>query len=102
MCEALVRHPDFLFTMPPSVEKRTTAAEKDPLRLVALTQRALGRPPTAAEFTKLGTDGLPAMIDAVFATPTSARTTSTAFSCASRARARPSLTSRRGCGPTSP
>ena len=69
VCEALIRHPDFLFTMPPSVEKVTTSAQKDPLRLVALTQRALGRPPTAAEFTQLGTAGFPAMIDAVFASP---------------------------------
>jgi hypothetical protein len=69
VCEALVRHPDFLFTMPPSVEKLTTPAEKDPLRLVALTQRALGRPPSAAEFSKLTTDGMPAIIETVFASP---------------------------------
>ena len=69
VCEALIRHPDFLFTMPPTIEKVTTQAEKDPLRLVALTQRALGRPPTAAELTALRTNGLPAMIDAVFASP---------------------------------
>ncbi len=68
VCEALMRHPDFLFTMPPEVEKLTAAA-KDPLRLVALTQRALGRPPTAAEFTALGANGFPAMIDQVFASP---------------------------------
>ena len=30
VCEALMRHPDFLFTMPPEVEKLTTAAAKDP------------------------------------------------------------------------
>lgn len=69
VCEALVRHPDFLFTMPPTVEDVTTSAEKDTLRLVALTQRALGRPPTAAEFMQLGTDGYPAMVDAVIASP---------------------------------
>lgn len=69
VCEALIRHPDFLFTMPPAVEKLTSAAEKDPLRLVALTQRVLGRPPTSAELTQLGTNGMPAMIDAVFASP---------------------------------
>lgn len=69
VCEALIRHPDFLFTMPPQVEKVTTAAEKNPLRLVALTQRALGRPPTAQEFAALNTGGFPAMIDAVFASP---------------------------------
>ncbi|MFT3707247.1 MAG: hypothetical protein QM817_06235 [Archangium sp.] len=69
VCEALVRHPDFLFTMPPSVEDVTTAAEKDQLRFVALTQRALGRPPTAAEFTQFGTDGYAAMVDAIIASP---------------------------------
>jgi hypothetical protein len=69
VCEALVRHPDFLFTMPPSVETMTAATDKQSQWLVGLTQRALGRPPTAAEFTKLGTDGFPAMVDAVFASP---------------------------------
>ena len=69
VCEALIRHPDFLFTMPPAMEKLTTPLEKDPLRLVGLTQRVLGRPPTAAELARLTTDGLPAMIDAVFASP---------------------------------
>lgn len=69
VCEALLRHPDFLFTMPPSVEKATTPAQKDPLRLVALTQRALGRPPTAAEFAALRANGFSAMIDEVFASP---------------------------------
>lgn len=69
VCEALVRHPDFLFTMPPSVETMTATTDKQSQWLVGLTQRALGRPPTAAEFTKLGTDGFPAMVDAVFASP---------------------------------
>ncbi|MFZ5439415.1 MAG: hypothetical protein ACOZQL_05370 [Myxococcota bacterium] len=69
VCEALVRHPDFLFTMPPSAETASSATEKDRARLVALTQRALGRPPTAAEFTKLGTDGFGALIEDVFASP---------------------------------
>jgi hypothetical protein len=67
VCEALVRHPDFLFTMPPAVEVATVATDKDKLRFVALTQRALGRPPTSAEFTQLGTDGYAAMVDRVFA-----------------------------------
>ncbi len=68
VCEALLRHPDFLFTMPPTVEK-VPAAEQDPLRLVALTQRTLGRPPTAAEFTRLSAEGFPAMVDAALASP---------------------------------
>jgi hypothetical protein len=69
VCEALVRHPDFLFTMPPAVETQTMSTEQEKLWLVALTQRALGRPPTTAEFSKLSADGYPAMIDAVFASP---------------------------------
>ena len=69
VCEALVRHPDFLFTMPPSIEVATGASAKDTLRLVALTQRALGRPPTAAEFTRLGTDGLTPLLADVIASP---------------------------------
>ena len=32
VCEVLIRHPDFLFTMPPTIEKVTTQAQKDPLR----------------------------------------------------------------------
>jgi hypothetical protein len=68
VCEAYLRHPDFLFTMPPTVEK-LPAAERDPLRLVALTQRLLGRPPTSAEFTRLQADGFAAMVDAALASP---------------------------------
>lgn len=67
VCEALVRHPDFLFTKPPTVEKLTVQAEKDRLALVTLTQRAVGRPPTAAEFTKLGTDGFAAVVEQLVA-----------------------------------
>lgn len=49
VCEALVRHPDFLFTAPPSVDSRT-GMEKQRLLLVKLGLDLLGRPPTAAEF----------------------------------------------------
>jgi hypothetical protein len=66
LCEALVRHPDFLFTMPPSIEKMTAAAQKDRMRLVGLTQRALGRPPTEAEFTQLNQSGFAQAIESVF------------------------------------
>lgn len=67
VCEALVRHPDFLFTLPPAIEDVTTQGEKDRLAFVALTQRALGRPPTSAEFTALAANGYAASVDEVFA-----------------------------------
>lgn len=62
VCEALVRHPDFIFTMPPSVEVAPTAPLQEKLQFIALTQRLLGRPPTSAEFTQLTTDGFAAMV----------------------------------------
>jgi len=67
VCEALLRHPDFLFTLPPAIEDATTQAERDRLAFVALSQRALGRPPTSAEFTALGANGFAASVDALFA-----------------------------------
>jgi hypothetical protein len=67
VCEALLRHPDFLFTLPPAIEDATTQAEKDRLAFVALSQRALGRPPTTAEFTALGANGFAASVDVLFA-----------------------------------
>jgi hypothetical protein len=68
VCEALVRHPDFIFTMPPSVDVAPTEPLKEKLRFIALTQRILGRPPTSAEFTKLGTDGFAALVHQLIAT----------------------------------
>ncbi|MFO0596996.1 MAG: hypothetical protein U0228_16895 [Myxococcaceae bacterium] len=68
VCEALVRHPDFLFTMAPTVELAATAAsDKERLRLVALTQRVLGRPPNNSEFSQLDAAGWSSVVDAVFA-----------------------------------
>lgn len=61
VCEALVRHPDFLFTLPPSFD---VATDKKPLLLVAMSQQMLGRPPTDTEFTQLTKSDLPAMLDA--------------------------------------
>jgi hypothetical protein len=66
VCEALLRHPDFLFTLPPSYD---VATDKDPLLLVALSQQMLGRPPTSAELTQLSTAGLNGMIDAYLKSP---------------------------------
>ncbi len=69
VCEALVQHPDFLFTVPPSVDGRT-GAEKEKLLLVKLGLDLLGRPPNATElaaFTAGATFG--AMFDAFIASP---------------------------------
>lgn len=64
LCEGLVAHPDFLFTLPPHFDAMgVTAAEKDKLRLVALSQRMVGRPPTAAEFTKLTSSGFMSVLN---------------------------------------
>ncbi len=48
VCEALVRHPDFLFTLEPSYET-ATPADRATLMQVKLALDLLGRTPTAAE-----------------------------------------------------
>lgn len=48
VCEALVRHPDFLFTLAPSYAT-VSAADRAQLFQVKLALDLLGRPPTAAE-----------------------------------------------------
>jgi len=48
VCEALVRHPDFLFTLEPSYET-VSAADRATLMQVKLALDLLGRTPTAAE-----------------------------------------------------
>lgn len=65
-CEALIRHPDFLFTLPPSY---STATDPSRPMLISLAQQLLGRPPTQAEFTQLGTAGLSGMVDAYLKSP---------------------------------
>lgn len=67
VCEALVRHPDFLFTLPPAHELATGAAKRQ-LLLVKLAQDLLGRPPTAAELTQLnGGASIGTMVDTYLA-----------------------------------
>ncbi len=68
VCEAIVRHPDFLFTVPPSFASVTGAA-RERLIAVGLSQHLLGRPPTAEEFDVLSTQGYPAFVDAALASP---------------------------------
>lgn len=69
LCEALLRHPDFLFLLPPSFDSTSDAATKDRLRTVALTQHLLGRPPTSAELSLLASDGFAAVVDHALASP---------------------------------
>lgn len=68
VCEGLLRHPDFLFVVPPSVSV-ATGASKDRALAVGLSQALLGRPPTTAEFELLSTRGYPAFVDATLASP---------------------------------
>ena len=55
LCGALMRHPDFLFTRPPSVETARNSDEKHRLQLVKLATDLVARPPTAQEFEKFAT-----------------------------------------------
>lgn len=68
VCEALVRSPDFLFTLPPAFD---TAAptEKTSLLTVAVSQQLAGRPPTPAELAKSASAGLAAVVDDYLASP---------------------------------
>jgi hypothetical protein len=68
VCDALMRHPDFLFLVPPS-SADVRGAAKQRLLAVGLAQHLLGRPPTAEEFTTLTAQGYPAFVDAVLSSP---------------------------------
>ena len=64
ICEALVRHPDFLWTLPPS-RPTTTGTENKTLLLVKAAQDLVARPPTDAEVAAFtgGTKTLDQMVD---------------------------------------
>jgi hypothetical protein len=53
LCRALLRHPDFMFTRPPSVDLTKNKDEKKRLQLVKLALDLVGRPPSAQEFADL-------------------------------------------------
>ncbi len=53
LCSALLRHPDFLFTRPPSLMTSDQPEVKQRLRLVKLALDLVGRPPTAQEVSQL-------------------------------------------------
>ncbi len=70
VCEALLRHPDFLFTVPPSVDTTPAGPARDKLLLVKLGLDLLGRPPAASEFAALaGGQTFAQMVDAFTASP---------------------------------
>ncbi len=70
VCEALVSHPDFLWTLPPS-HAVATGPEKQKLLLVKLAQDLLARPPTGPEFEALasGAQGFDTLVDQYLASP---------------------------------
>ena len=53
LCRGLMRHPDFLFTRPPSLAGQTDERERKRLQLVKIALDLAGRAPTAAEIDRL-------------------------------------------------
>ena len=53
LCRALLRHPDFVFTRPPSMATAANPEEKRRLQLVKIALDLTGRPPTTAEAAEL-------------------------------------------------
>lgn len=53
LCAALLRHPDFLFVRPPSLDVQETQGARDRLRLVKIALDLVGRPPTHQECEQL-------------------------------------------------
>lgn len=68
LCEALVRHPDALFTLPPSVAG-ATGAEKERLQTIKLAMDFAGRLPTDAEFASLAGKTVPEKVEHYLGTP---------------------------------
>ncbi|MBI2926520.1 MAG: hypothetical protein HYY24_12565, partial [Verrucomicrobia bacterium] len=64
LCRALMRHPDFVFTRPPSIERVESKLEKKRLQLVKIALDLVGRPPTKPELERLAVGAsLEQMID---------------------------------------
>ncbi len=68
LCEGLVRHPDFLWTLPPSVSS-VTGADKERLQLVKLSLDLVGRLPLDAELTSLAGKSVPDKVAFYVGTP---------------------------------
>jgi hypothetical protein len=56
VCEAVLRHPDFLFTLPPSRAASTDEAERRSLLLVKIAQDLTGAPPSAADLAAVASN----------------------------------------------
>ena len=68
-CEALVRHPDFLFSLPPSFET-STGITKSQMLLVDASLRLTGRPPKSADLQALASGtSFESLIDTYLASP---------------------------------
>ena len=68
VCEALVRHPDFLFTLPPSASTLTGAA-RERMQLVKLAMDLVARTPLATELEALAGKSVEEKVAFFMATP---------------------------------
>lgn len=68
LCETLVRSPDSIFTLPPSI-KGSTPDDRDRLELVKLANDFASRPPTEAEFASLKGKTVDERVDHYLALP---------------------------------
>ncbi len=53
LCQALIRHPDFLFTRPLSLQYEKNPVVRRQLQLVKIAQDLVGRPPTLSEIAEV-------------------------------------------------
>ena len=64
LCAGLMRHPDFLFTRPPSFFTTTLEPDKRKLQLVKIALDLVGRPPSVAELNQLSEGAtIPELVD---------------------------------------
>ena len=65
-----MRHPDFLFTRPPSFFSSASLHDQQKMQLVKVALDLVGRPPTSQEFQKLN-DGetIPGLVDVYLESP---------------------------------
>jgi hypothetical protein len=68
LCEALVRHPDSIFTLAPSV-KTAAPADKERLQIIKLSLDFAGRIPTLTERTSLAGKSVAEKVDYFLKTP---------------------------------
>jgi hypothetical protein len=70
LARALMRHPDFIFTRPPAIQKIQDEKTKRRLQLVKIAQDLVGRPPSQDELEKLASGkSLPQILDGYLDSP---------------------------------